>query len=163
MNRAIEVLVPVIAAAPVDTKTRERWLERLWEAIQDQGVPYIEALGEDWDRLCVTPEIANTWADRFLPLVEHIWSERAGGYFAGTSICLASLYAADRHAQLIALVDSAPFKWWHDRQWAVNRVLPTRPTSAMRMKPTGAQPTWRPSGRSPGSIRTRGKKQSCVI
>ncbi len=123
MNRAIEVLVPVIAAAPVDTKTHERWLERLWEAIQDQGVPYIEALGEDWDRLCVTPEIANTWADRFLPLVEHIWSERAGGYFAGTSICLASLYAADRHAQLIALVDSAPFKGWHDRQWAVKALI----------------------------------------
>ncbi|UIF88423.1 hypothetical protein KAF44_28190 (plasmid) [Cupriavidus necator] len=123
VNRAIEVLVPVIAAAPVDTKTRERWLERLWEAIQDQGVPYIEALGEDWDRLCVTPEIANTWADRFLPLVEHIWSERAGGYFAGTSICLASLYAADRHAQLIALVDSAPFKGWHDRQWAVKALI----------------------------------------
>lgn len=123
VNRAIEVLVPIIAAAPVDTKARQRWLERLWEAIQDQGVPYIDALGEEWDRLCVMPEIANTWADRFLPLVEHIWGERAGGYFAGIPICLASLYAAGRHAQLIALVDSAPFKWWHDRQWAVKALV----------------------------------------
>ncbi|RDK04875.1 hypothetical protein [Cupriavidus lacunae] len=123
VNRAIEVLVPILADAPVDTKTRERWLERLWEAIQDQGVPYIEALGDDWDRLCVTPEIASTWADRFLPLVEHIWGERAGGFFAGIPICLASLYAAGRHAQLIALLDLAPFKWWHDRQWAVKALV----------------------------------------
>ncbi len=84
VNRAIEVVVPIIANAPVDTAVRQRWLERLWEAIQEQRVPYIEALAEEWDKLCVTPEIANAWTDDFLPLVKHIWSDRAGGYFAGT-------------------------------------------------------------------------------
>ncbi|AOE90649.1 hypothetical protein [Ralstonia pseudosolanacearum] len=123
VNRAIDVLAPIIASAPVDTAMRQHWLERLWDAIQEQSVPYIEALSEEWDKLCVTPEIANTWADDFLPLVEHIWGERAGGYFAGIPICLASLYAAGRHEELIALVDRAPFKWWHDRQWAVKALV----------------------------------------
>jgi hypothetical protein len=123
VNRAIEVVVPIIANAPVDTAVRQRWLERLWEAIQEQGVPYIEALAEEWDKLCTTPEIANAWADDFLPLVKHIWGDRAGGYFAGTPICLASLYAAGRHEELIALVDCAPFKWWHYRQWSVKALV----------------------------------------
>lgn len=123
VNRAIETLVPVIAGAQVDTVTRQAWLERLWEAIQDQGVPYIEGLSDEWDTLCVTPEIASEWADRFIDLVEHVWSEGPGGYFAGTPICLASLYAAGRHAQLIALVDRAPFKMWHYRRWGVKALL----------------------------------------
>ncbi|WP_455285803.1 hypothetical protein [Cupriavidus necator] len=123
VNRAIESLVPIIANAPVDTNTRQRWLDRLWEAIQDQGVPYIEALAEEWDKLCVTEEIANTWADDFLITVERIWSEGTGSYFAGTPICLASLYAAGRHAQLIALVDRAPFKWWYYRRWGVKALV----------------------------------------
>jgi hypothetical protein len=123
VNRAIEVLVPIIAGAQVNTVTRQRWLERLWEAIQDQGVPYIEGLSEEWDKLCVTAEIANTWADRFTDLVEHVWSAGPGGYFAGTPICLASLYAAGRHAQLVALVDHAPFKLWHYRCWGVKALV----------------------------------------
>jgi alpha-D-ribose 1-methylphosphonate 5-phosphate C-P lyase len=29
------------------------------------------------------------------------------------------LYAAGRHQELLALIDKAPFKWWHDRRWGV--------------------------------------------
>ncbi|MFM0515089.1 hypothetical protein [Paraburkholderia sp. RL17-373-BIF-A] len=123
VNRAIEVLVPLIAGAPVDATTRQRWLERLWEAIQDQGVPYIEALADEWDKLCVTKEIANTWADRFLSLVERVWAEGPGGYFAGTPICLASLHAAGRYAQLVALIDQAPYRLWHYRCWGVKALV----------------------------------------
>ncbi|MGV7243063.1 hypothetical protein [Caballeronia sp. M23-90] len=123
VNRAIEVLVPLIAAAPVEATTRQRWLERLWEAIQDQGVPYIESLADEWDKLCVTEAIANTWADRFLSLVERVWADGPGAYFAGTPICLASLYAARRYAQLIALIDLAPFKSWHYRCWGVKALV----------------------------------------
>ncbi|WP_028232700.1 hypothetical protein [Paraburkholderia mimosarum] len=123
VHRAIENLASVIATAQVDATTRQRWLERLWQAIQDDGMSYIETLGDKWDTLCVTPEIASTWADMFLELVEHVWSEPAGGYFAGTPICLASLYAAGRHAQLVALVDRAPHVWWHYRRWGVKALV----------------------------------------
>src|SRR5262249_43023110 len=34
VNHAIARLVPIIADAPADVRTRERWLERLWEAYQ---------------------------------------------------------------------------------------------------------------------------------
>lgn len=46
VNNAIGELVPIIANAPADAKTRDAWLERLFEAYQDDGIPYIERLGD---------------------------------------------------------------------------------------------------------------------
>ena len=69
VNRAIETLVPLMVQADVDVKTRQRWLERLWEAIQEDEMPYIEALAGYWGELCVSKETAWEWADRFLPIL----------------------------------------------------------------------------------------------
>lgn len=121
VNKAIDALVPIIVKADVEPKLRQRWLERLWQALQDDEMPYIELLGDHWGELCVTPELASHWADKFLPVVESVWSPKASGhgFFKGTSACLASMYAAGRHQELLALIDKAPFKWWHDRRWGV--------------------------------------------
>ena len=121
VNKAIDTLVPIIVKADVEPKLRQRWLERLWQALQDDEMPYIERLGDDWGELCVTPELASHWADEFLPVVESVWSPKASenGFFKGTSACLASMFAAGRHQDLLALLDKAPFKWWHDRRWGV--------------------------------------------
>ena len=121
VNKAIDTLVPIIVKADVEPKLRQRWLERLWQALQDDEMPYIELLGDYWGELCVTPELASHWADEFLPVVESVWSPKASGhgFFKGTSACLASLYAAGRHQELLVLIDKARFKWWHDRRWGV--------------------------------------------
>lgn len=121
VNKVIETAVPLIAKATVDQSRRQRWLERLWQALQDDEMPYIESLGDYWGELCVTPEVAAVWADEFLPVVERVWSSQATsyGYFKGTTACLASLLVAGRHEQLLALLECAPFKWWHDRRWGV--------------------------------------------
>ena len=121
LSKAVETLVPIIARAEVDAPLRQRWLNRLWQALQEDDMPCIEELGDYWGALCATPELASLWADEFLPSVEQVWSPAASGhgYFKGTSACLASLYAAGRHQELLALIDRAPFKWWHDRRWGV--------------------------------------------
>lgn len=121
VNKAIDTLVPIIVKADVEPKQRQRWLERLWQALQNDEMPYVELLGDYWGELCVTPELASQWADEFIPVVESVWSPKASGhgFFKGTSACLASLYAAGRHQELLALIDKAPFKWWHDRRWGV--------------------------------------------
>lgn len=121
VNKAIDTLVPVIAKAEVGKSIRQHWLERLWGALQDDDIPYIEVLGDYWGELCVTPELAGAWADEFLPVVERVWSPQSPGhgYFKGTSACLASLFAAGHHEQLLALLERAPLKWWHDRRWGV--------------------------------------------
>jgi len=89
--------------------------------LQNDEMPYVELLGDYWGELCVTPELASQWADEFMPVVESVWSPKASGhgFFKGTSACIASLYAAGRHQELLALIDKAPFKWWHDRRWGV--------------------------------------------
>ena len=125
VNRAIETLVSIIVKAEVEPRIRQRWLDRLWQALQDDGVSYIESLGAHWDELCITADIALIWVDELLPVVEHVWSPKSPGhgYFKGTSACLASLYAAARYDQLLALLERAPFKWWHDRQWGVKALV----------------------------------------
>ena len=58
VNRAIETLVPIVAQAPASDNLRDKWLERLWCAIEDDDIPYIELLPDHWGELCVTPERA---------------------------------------------------------------------------------------------------------
>ena len=127
VNRAIDTLVPIIAKPKVEARIRQRWLERLWQALQDDEMPYIELLGDYWGELCVTPELASTWADEFMPVVERVWSPQTigHGYFKGTSACLSSLYAAGRHKELLTLLEKARFKWWHDRRWGMKALVAT--------------------------------------
>lgn len=125
VNRAIETLVPIIAKADVDHATRQKWLERLWEAVEDDAIPYLESLGDFWGELCATPEIASQWADEFMPTVESVWSPSASGhgYFKGTSACLSALFEAGRYQELLSLLDTARHKWWNDRRWGVKALV----------------------------------------
>ncbi len=125
VNKAIDTLVPIIAAATVDVGVRQHWLQRLWAAVENDGMSYIEALGELWSDLCVTPEIAVAWAEEFLPGLESAWGSprREHRYYGGTAACLACLYAAGRYEQLLALLEKAPFKWWRDRRWGVKALV----------------------------------------
>jgi hypothetical protein len=62
VNHAIDTVVEIVASAPVDATTRDRWLERLWEAHEADQIPYIESLGDRWGELCGSPEVAARWA-----------------------------------------------------------------------------------------------------
>jgi hypothetical protein len=132
VNRAIDTLVSIIVKAEVDSPVRQRWLERLWQALEDDEIPYIELLGDYWGELCVSPELASHWADEFLPTIESAWNPAATrhGYFKGTSACLASLYTAGRHQELLALIDRAPLKWWDHRRWGAKALAAMGETAA---------------------------------
>lgn len=65
VNRAIDQLAEIIAAAEVEDATRRTWLERLFDALQEDRIPYIEALGNRWGDLCASPEIASEEARDF--------------------------------------------------------------------------------------------------
>ena len=74
VNRAIETIVPIIVQAPASDKLRDKWLELLWQAVEDDDMPYIELLPDRWGELCITPERASEWADRFIEGVRLVWS-----------------------------------------------------------------------------------------
>jgi hypothetical protein len=121
VNRAIETLVPIIAKADVSSAVREKWLDRLWDALQEDEMPYLEYLGEFWGELCASPEIASKWADYLSPTLTTMWDHcaRSGeyGYFKGTTACLSALYAAARQEELLALIAKSEYrhKSWHWR------------------------------------------------
>ena len=98
VNHAVEELVAVIARPPVDGKTREGWLDRLWEAHANDAIPYIEGLGDFWGELCVSPETASAWADQLVPIVEMALSPdpQRRGYFHGTTACLTTRRSGSR-------------------------------------------------------------------
>jgi hypothetical protein len=125
VNQMIETLVPIIAQAPATANQRDKWLERLWRAVEDDAMPYIELLPDHWGELCVTEERASQWADRFLGVARMIWSpeQPRGGHFKGTAACLSALYTAGRHDELLHLLARMPYKFWHDRQWGVRALV----------------------------------------
>lgn len=119
VNNAIAELAPIIAGAPADAKTRERWLERLFEAHQDDGIPYIEVLADHWGELCASKEVASAWADKLIGITRTALSpdKNLHGYFHGTSMCLSALYRAERFDEIIELLGVDTI--WPYKRWAV--------------------------------------------
>ena len=98
VNWTQEELLPLIVGAPADRKTRDKWLDRLWQAIQDDGVDYLCVVQDRWGELCASPEVASQWADQFVSLIRMAWSDpRPGGYVSASSLCL-SMPACGRPA-----------------------------------------------------------------
>ena len=101
--------------------TRKSWLERLWEAYQDDDIPYIESLGDHWGDLCASIDLASEWADRLMGTVKMAWSSDPNlrGFFKGTDNCLSALLAAGRHDEVLDLLKMAPYKMWDYQQYGV--------------------------------------------
>ena len=118
VNNAIAALVPIIANAPADAKTRDAWLERLYDAYQDDEIPYVELLGDRWGELCASKELASEWADRVIGTCRMAWSPDASlrGFFKGTTNCLSALLAAERYEDILELLEMATYNTWHYRR-----------------------------------------------
>ncbi|MBN1865623.1 MAG: hypothetical protein JW808_12065 [Victivallales bacterium] len=121
VNWAIDELAAIIAAAPADDILREKWLQRVWQAIEDDGIPYLELLAEHWGEMCATKPHASRWADEFIVILRHIWSPDTprGGWFKGTYACLSALLKAERYEELLELIELDPHKCWSSRCWGV--------------------------------------------
>lgn len=125
---AVQELAPLISQAPVSTKVRQKWLDRLFEAIQEDDPPYIESLGDHWGDLCATKELASAWADQLLPTMKNVLRERKRGtyaFFSGATLCYSALFKAERHDQILELLDMDPHPIWPYLVWGA-KMLATR-------------------------------------
>ena len=125
---AVQELVPLISSAPVDAALRKKWLDRLFEAIQQDDPPYIEHLGDHWGNLCATTELASVWADQLLPTQRNVLRDRKRGtyaFFSGTTLCYSALFKAGRHDELLELLAMDPRPIWQYLVWGA-RVLAER-------------------------------------
>ncbi|MHB8594318.1 MAG: hypothetical protein ACYDB3_08310, partial [Acidimicrobiales bacterium] len=116
---AIRDLVPIIAGAEVDTKTRDRWLERLWVALEADRMPYIEVLADFWGELCASKEAASGWADRLVGTTRLALSPDPSlhGHFHGTSACLSALFTTERYHEIVEILEVDAI--WPYKRWAV--------------------------------------------
>ena len=119
VNNAISVLVPLIAAAPADAKTRDRWLARLWAAHEADRIPYIETLADYWGELCGSQQVASVWADDLIGVTRMARGSDPNlrGHFHGTAACLSALYRAERYEEILDVLKAE--RMWHYRRWAV--------------------------------------------
>jgi tetratricopeptide (TPR) repeat protein len=118
-NKTVHELIAILLAAPAEGAVLERQLDRLWTAIEEDGVDFLSEVRDRWGDLCRTPERASQAADDFLPALRLSWSAEHRGYFKGTTACLSCLLAAGRHQQLLDLIETAPFLWWHYQRYGV--------------------------------------------
>jgi hypothetical protein len=142
VNRAIDQLVPIIAEAPLDDAQRRAWLERLFDALQADQIPYIERLGDSWGELCVTQVIASEQADELLDITRRVLApdRRPGEFFAGTSACLSALYQAERYEELVEIAGGEHVLWDY-RSWAVRALAAQgRRADALRLAESSRGP-----------------------
>ena len=120
VNQTLGDLMPIVVNAPADEKTRDKWLDRLWQAMEDDGVDYLNPLGDHWGELCGSPQVAGRWADELVSTLRSCWSDpNPGGYFHGATACLSCLLRTGRYAELLDLLELPRYPSWHYRRYGV--------------------------------------------
>ena len=113
VSRTLDELIPILIAAPADHAITSMWLERLFEAVQNDGVQYLAPVEDRWGEIARYPDLINDYADRLLWVVGRAWAVRNGfEYVAGTAICLSCLLEAGRYSDLQELLAIRRTKFW---------------------------------------------------
>jgi hypothetical protein len=124
VNKALDALIPIIVKAPADDKSRHKWLDRLWQAMADDGVDYLSPVGDQWGEICGPVEVAGRWADELMPALRACWSDpNPGNYFHGATACLSCLLLVGRHQELLELLELPRYSFWHYRRYGVQALL----------------------------------------
>ena len=124
VNKALNDLIPVIVKAPADKKVRDKWLERLWQAMADDGVDYLGPVGDRWGELCGSADVAGKWADELVSTLRSCWTDpNPGNYFYGATACLSCLLVAGRHRELFDLLALDRHPMWHYRRYGVEALV----------------------------------------
>ncbi|MDD3927046.1 MAG: hypothetical protein PHT33_10375 [bacterium] len=106
VNKAIDTLLPVLIDAPTDLKTRRKWLDRLSQAVQNDGVDYLWQIQAEWGRICRHPELVNEWAEMSLSIVH-----------------LSCLLEAGRYDEIDELLSLRSYTFWPDNRYKAEALV----------------------------------------
>ncbi len=124
VNGAVHEVIQYLIEAQVDIKTREKWLERLWAAFQEDGVDYTMEVADRWGELCGSNELRQQWLGELMPFLEASWF--TGGnpsYFRGQTACLSCLLESGRYEELLGLVQRHSSRLWHTQRFGVKALV----------------------------------------
>ncbi|MES9874573.1 MAG: hypothetical protein ABW146_15820, partial [Candidatus Sedimenticola sp. 6PFRAG7] len=124
VNKALDALIPIVVKAPADENIRSKWLDRLWQAMEDDGVDYLSPIGDQWGEICGSVETAGRWADDLVSTLRSCWTDpNPGSYFHGTTACLSCLLVSGRYQELLKLLELDRYPMWHYRRYGVEALL----------------------------------------
>jgi len=124
VNKSLDALIPIVVIAPANEELRKRWLDRLWQAMEEDGVEYLGSVGDRWGELCGSEDLAGKWADDLVSTLRFCWADpNPGNYFGGTTACLSCLLAAGRYEELLELLELCRYPMWHYRRYGVEALL----------------------------------------
>ena len=105
-------LIPILTVAPADHATRGKWPERLFVAVQSDGVEYLAPLEDRWGEIAQYPDLINDYADRMIGMVRRFWTDhQTFQHVIGTSICLSCLLDGGRCDELQELLATRRMKF----------------------------------------------------
>ena len=120
VNATLEEIISILIAAPATPKVRAAWLERLYNAVQEDGVQYLYPAEQRWGEIAVYPELMNAYADLLLPLLRRVWCTEPADHYVhitGHTICLSCLLEAGRYEELLDLLTNARNRFWSDQRF----------------------------------------------
>jgi len=124
VRRTLEQLLPILIEAPAEEPTRAAWLERLRQAILDDGVDYLAPISERFGEIAGFPALQNVHADPDLDLVRAAWSDHAQfSHVPTATLTLSCLLEAGRHEELLALLAVGKTRLWFDEKFAAEALL----------------------------------------
>ena len=124
VNKTLSDLIPILVNAPADEKTRNAWLDRLWQAMADDGVDYLSPVGDRWGEICGSIEVAGRWGDDLVSTLRSCWTDQnPGNYFHGATACLSCLLTTGRYEELLDLLELPRYPSWHYRRYGVEALL----------------------------------------
>jgi len=133
VNQAVRTLAEIIGDAPLDAAQRARLLDRVWKAVQDDGMGYLDVLENLWGRCCGSRDVASLWSDGFVDVLRGYLVRGEGAYLRGSTACLSALYAAGRYDELFSMLESDRLRWWNYRVWGFKALVALgRPGEALR-------------------------------
>ena len=132
--RTLNELIPILIKADADKKTRKKWMERLYDAVADDGVDFLCPVQERWGEICVYDDLKNEWADFLCSGLKSCWqTDQPGGHFVGTDICLSSLLESGRYTELAKIISLRKYTFWsYDKFYAEALLRQGRVDEAIR-------------------------------
>ncbi|MDE8347093.1 MAG: hypothetical protein POH28_13115 [Acidocella sp.] len=122
--RTLDDLIPIVIAAPASPETRSKWMARLFDAIQEEGVDYLSPIEERWGEIAQYPELMDGYVNLLIATIRRAWSDHETfSHVAGTSICLSSLLELGRYDDLQELLGIQRNKFWPHHRYGAQALL----------------------------------------
>ena len=122
--RTVNELIPMLTVASADHATRGKWFERLFEAVQSDGVEYLAPLEDRWGEIAQYPDLIDEYADRMIGMVRRAWADhQTFQHVIGTSICLSCLLEGGRYDELHELLATRRMKSWSSHRFGAEALV----------------------------------------